>query len=99
MGVMLLAPKPLDHPGFERDLVALAMCESSNRTSAVNRTGKYRGLYQFDLPTWQSVGGIGDPAATSRYEQTHRAKLLYKKRGWQPWPQCSVKLGLKDKWR
>lgn len=67
---------------------ALRMCESSNRVSAVSRTGKYRGLYQFDLPTWQSVGGSGDPALATRAEQHRRAVLLHSKRGWQPWAHC-----------
>jgi hypothetical protein len=67
---------------------ALRVCESSNRTNAVSRTGKYRGLYQFDIDTWQSVGGLGDPARASRAEQNHRARLLYRSRGWEPWPHC-----------
>lgn len=67
---------------------ALRMCESSNRTDAVSRTGKYRGLYQFDLPTWKSVGGKGDPAKATRFEQHGRAVMLYNKRGWQPWYHC-----------
>jgi len=66
----------------------LRMCESSNRTNAVSRTGKYRGLYQFDLPTWESVGGKGDPAKATRAEQHKRAMILHSKRGWQPWPEC-----------
>jgi hypothetical protein len=66
----------------------LRMCESSNRTNAVSRTGKYRGLYQFDLPTWESVGGVGDPAKATRAEQHKRAMILHSKRGWKPWPEC-----------
>lgn len=67
---------------------ALRVCESSNRTNAVSRSGKYRGLYQFDTTTWASVGGSGDPARATRAEQNQRARLLYKSRGWQPWPVC-----------
>lgn len=67
---------------------ALRMCESSNIVDAVSRTGKYRGLYQFDLNTWRSVGGVGDPAKASRSEQHRRAMLLHSKRGWKPWPHC-----------
>jgi hypothetical protein len=67
---------------------ALRMCESINRTNAVSRTGKYRGLYQFDLPTWESVGGVGDPARATRAEQHKRATILHSKRGWQPWFTC-----------
>jgi len=79
----------LKHPSpTAEQWAALRMCESSNRTNAVSRTGKYRGLYQFDLPTWKSVGGMGDPATASRAEQHKRAAMLYAKRGWQPWYHC-----------
>ena len=68
----------------------LRMCESSNRPNAVSRTGKYRGLYQFDLTTWESVGGKGDPARATRAEQHRRAIILQSKRGWKPWPECGI---------
>jgi len=99
--VSVLLMHPLREPadGLTSDLQKLAYCESSNRHTVVSRTGKYRGLYQFDLPTWKSVGGTGDPAKAPRHEQIKRAKMLYLKRGWQPWPQCAPKLGLRDKWR
>ena len=44
---------------------ALANCESGGNPRAVNPAGYY-GLYQFDLGTWASVGGSGDPAAAPR---------------------------------
>lgn len=65
---------------------ALASCESGN--NAHSRDGPYHGLYQFLLGTWQSVGGSGDPADASIYEQTHRAWLLYQREGRHPWPVC-----------
>jgi hypothetical protein len=99
MTVLLLSPPKPPTDGLTDDLLKLAHCESSNRPTVVSRTGKYRGLYQFDLPTWQSVGGTGDPAKAPRAEQLKRAKILYHNRGWNPWPQCAPKLGLKDKWR
>jgi hypothetical protein len=85
LALTLMHPHP--SPTAEQ-WAALRMCESSNRTNAVSRTGKYRGLYQFDLPTWKSVGGKGDPARATRFEQYRRAVLLYNKRGWQPWYHC-----------
>lgn len=48
----------------------------------------YRGAYQFDQSTWESVGGTGDPAAASPAEQDYRAALLYQQRGGQPWPNA-----------
>src|SRR5688500_15582790 len=44
-------------------LEAIAACESGGNPRAIGGGGAYRGKYQFDLQTWQSVGGSGDPAA------------------------------------
>lgn len=66
---------------------ALAACESSGNPRAVSM-GRYFGLYQFDVQTWASVGGTGNPADASPAEQTHRASLLYAERGTAPWPVC-----------
>jgi hypothetical protein len=66
---------------------ALARCESGGNPRAVNPAGYY-GLYQFDLPTWGSVGGSGVPSNASASEQTYRAKRLYQQRGRSPWPYC-----------
>jgi hypothetical protein len=66
----------------------VARCESSNNTRAISADGLYRGLFQFDLQTWHSVGGVGDPIDASRAEQELRAVLLLKRRGTSPWPVC-----------
>ena len=39
----------------------LARCESTNNPRAVNPSGKYTGLFQFDDRTWHSVGGRDGP--------------------------------------
>ena len=67
---------------------AIASCESGGDPTAVSSDGTYRGLYQFDYGTWESVGGSGDPAAASAAEQTYRAALLYSQSGSSPWPVC-----------
>lgn len=67
---------------------ALARCESGGNPRAVNPSGKYRGLYQFSMATWRSVGGQGDPIDNSAGEQTYRAKLLYQRSGAGQWPSC-----------
>ena len=67
---------------------ALANCESGGNPRAVSSTGTYRGLYQFSLTTWRSVGGVGDPIDNSAGEQTYRAKLLYNRSGAGQWPHC-----------
>lgn len=43
------------------------------------------GKWQFDLGTWRSVGGSGNPADASEAEQDMRANLLHAQRGEQPW--------------
>lgn len=60
------------------------MCESSGNASAVSGAGYY-GMWQFDLATWQSVGGAGLPSDASVEEQMMRARMLYDVRGWSPW--------------
>jgi hypothetical protein len=67
---------------------ALAQCESGGNPGAVSSTGKYRGLYQFSVETWRSVGGAGDPAAASAAEQTRRAQMLLARSGAGQWPEC-----------
>lgn len=68
---------------------ALAQCESSGNP-ATNTGNGYYGLYQFDLRTWQSVGGTGLPSDASAEEQTMRAQMLYNQRGWSPWGCASI---------
>jgi soluble lytic murein transglycosylase-like protein len=69
-------------------LDAIASCESGGDPRAVSSGGTYRGKYQFDYGTWESVGGHGDPAAASVAEQDYRAALLYSRSGSSPWPVC-----------
>ncbi|HET8588892.1 MAG TPA: peptidoglycan-binding protein [Nakamurella sp.] len=72
----------------------LRMCESSNRYD-INTGNGYYGAYQFDLPTWRSVGGSGYPNQASPAEQDYRALILYRMRGWSPWT-CAVLVGLRE---
>jgi hypothetical protein len=69
-------------------LDAIAACESGGDPTAVSSDGSYRGKYQFDYGTWESVGGHGDPAAAAEAEQDYRAALLYSRSGSSPWPVC-----------
>ena len=71
-----------------RTLATIAHCESRGDPTAVSADGLYRGKYQFDLATWQSLGGSGDPAQASEGEQDHRARTLAADRGSTPWPVC-----------
>jgi hypothetical protein len=69
-------------------LESIASCESGGDPTAVSSDGSYRGKYQFDYGTWESVGGSGDPAAAPEAEQDYRAALLYSRAGSSPWPVC-----------
>jgi hypothetical protein len=79
-----------DGPSYEV-LNRIARCESGGNPRAMSTSGQYRGKYQFDLGTWASVGGSGDPAAASEAEQDLRAAMLYAQRGPAPWPICGYR--------
>ena len=72
----------------EEGWAALRRCESGGNHRAVSKSGKYRGAYQFDMRTWRSVGGVGDPADAPLIVQTYYAHILYEDRGSRPWPRC-----------
>lgn len=64
--------------------------ESGGNYQAVGQgqaAGHY-GKYQFDLQTWGSVGGTGNPINASPAEQDKRAAMLYARRGGRPWTNC-----------
>jgi peptidoglycan hydrolase-like protein with peptidoglycan-binding domain len=70
-------------------LEQIAQCESSGNPQAVSPDGTYRGKYQFDRQTWESLGGSGDPADAPESEQDQRAAQLYRQRGASAWPNCA----------
>ncbi|MER7051669.1 ubiquitin-like domain-containing protein [Streptomyces sp. NPDC000351] len=74
------------------DWQGLAACESGGRPDAVDPSGTYGGLYQFDTPTWQSLGGEGRPQDAPAEEQTYRAKKQYVRGGADSWPHCGARL-------
>ena len=80
-------PKSSSKANLSGAWAKVANCESSGNPRAVNPAGYY-GLFQFDLRTWRSVGGSGNPAKASAGEQLMRAKKLYAQRGASPWPVC-----------
>ena len=53
---------------------------------STNTGNGYYGAYQFNLGTWQGVGGTGLPSNASPAEQDMRAQMLYNQRGCSPWP-------------
>ena len=74
---------------FGVDWDGLAFCESTHNPKAVNANPSAGlptyGMFQFDIPTWESVGGSGNPMDASPSEQLMRAKKLYQQRGLEPW--------------
>ncbi len=69
-------------------LRTIANCESHQDPDAVNATGTYRGMFQFDMTAWRAAGGHGDPVDASVREQYLRAAITFARRGAAPWPVC-----------
>jgi hypothetical protein len=82
------AAAPAGSGGAGSGLESVAQCESGGNPSAVSPDGQYRGKYQFDQQTWESVGGSGDPAAAPEAVQDQKAAQLQAQRGSSPWPVC-----------
>jgi len=89
-------PAPVLPPGpSPSQWEALRQCESNGNYAITSPSGKYRGAYQFDRSTWNSVAeryapdlvGV-DPAAASPADQDGMAFALYTERGASPWPRC-----------
>lgn len=78
----------------DRQLQRLRWCESRGNYASVNRSGKYRGAYQFDRRTWAATGAPGtDPAVAPGFVQDAAARRLYAARGRAPWPVCGKQIG------
>lgn len=93
--VMKVGTKPLPTTVDGADglnWAGLAQCETGGKADAVDPSGSYGGLYQFDASTWHRVGGSGLPQNASPREQTYRARKLYVQRGASPWPVCGRRL-------
>jgi len=87
--------EPMPHGPSDAALAELRRCESSGDYGAVSWGGTYRGAYQFDQRTWDSVASrwlprlVGtDPASAAPADQDRLARALYDERGWNPWPTC-----------
>ena len=77
----------LSAPTASPTMQAIAQCESGGNPATDTGNGFY-GKYQFDLQTWQAMGGTGNPAQASEAEQDRRAAALYAQAGPSPWPVC-----------
>lgn len=91
--VVVGAKRPAFAGDLEASFAALRQCESGGNYANKNNS-LYRGAYQFGYGTWANRNGIYDPADAPPAVQDQAAYELYQRRGWQPWPACSQKLGL-----
>lgn len=73
---------------------ALAKCESGGNWSINTGNGYYGGL-QFNLTTWKAYGGTGMPHQASKAQQIAVAEKVLAKQGWNAWPSCSKKVGVR----
>ncbi|WP_327716199.1 transglycosylase family protein [Streptomyces sp. NBC_00490] len=96
-------PSPLSVPydcardGWPWSCVAL--CESSGRWDADTGNGFYGGL-QFWQPTWEEFGGLTyAPRAdlATREQQIAVAQEVLAVQGWEAWPVCAKRYGLKGR--
>lgn len=83
IGFALFAAGPAQAATSTTTLDKIAACESGGNPKASN--GSHFGAFQFDMRTWASVGGSGDPRSASLAEQYRLASALLASRGTQPW--------------
>ncbi len=81
---------------FAEALARLRSCEGKYTSNTGNG---YYGAYQYDLQTWGGYKGYPNAAAAPPAVQDEKAWETYKRRGWQPWPSCKVKMSLQDIYR
>lgn len=62
---------------------------------AVSSNGRYRGRYQFDMSSWRTAGGWGDPIDASWLQQAYRAVIWLKMTSlMHSWPVCGARASL-----
>jgi hypothetical protein len=72
----------------------LAQCESGGNWNANTGNGYYGGI-QFNATTWRAYGGKGMPHRASKTQQIAVAERTLAAQGWNAWPACSRKMGLR----
>ncbi|GAA4540782.1 transglycosylase family protein [Pseudonocardia xishanensis] len=73
---------------------ALAQCESGGNWAINTGNGYYGGL-QFNATTWRAYGGTGMAHQASKSEQIAVAERVLAAQGWNAWPSCSRKAGVR----
>jgi resuscitation-promoting factor RpfA len=72
----------------------LAKCESGGNWK-INTGNGYSGGLQFSPSTWRAYGGKGSPHRASREQQIAVAERTLAAQGWNAWPSCSRKAGVR----
>lgn len=72
----------------------LAQCESGGKWNINTGNGYYGGI-QFNPATWRAYGGTGMPHQASKAQQIAVAERTLAAQGWNAWPSCSRKMGLR----
>jgi hypothetical protein len=72
----------------------VAQCESGGNWGTNTGNGFSGGL-QFTPSTWRAYGGEGSPEGASREQQIAVAERVLAAQGWNAWPACSRKMGLR----
>jgi hypothetical protein len=72
---------------------AVAQCESGGNWAANTGNGAYGGL-QFKQATWESYGGVGNPANASKQQQIAVANRVLAGQGPGAWPKCGSAAGM-----
>jgi resuscitation-promoting factor RpfA len=96
-GAPLLVAAPAATAAPDSTWDKLAQCESGGRWNINTGNGFYGGL-QFTPSTWRGFGGKEFAAMAhqaSRDEQIVVAERVLAKQGWNAWPACSRKLGIR----
>lgn len=83
---------------FAEALARLRSCESGGNYDRNSGNGYY-GAYQYDISTWANWGGFPRADLAPPSVQDEKAWETYKRRAWQPWPSCKIKMGLQDIYR
>lgn len=72
----------------------LAQCESGGNWK-INTGNGYSGGLQFSPSTWRAFGGSGSAHGASREQQIAVAERVLAAQGWNAWPSCSRKTGVR----
>jgi LysM repeat protein len=72
----------------------LAQCESGGNWN-INTGNGFSGGLQFTPSTWRAFGGTGSANQASREQQIAVAERVLASQGWNAWPVCSVKTGVR----